>query len=91
MIDEVKNALRKENWLTFAEIIDALRIIPRAILVALYSFYVWYIKWTTLWYFSLPDPQASETVFITGTITALGTMVTFFTNKYIETGRKWKE
>ena len=80
---------RKQTWLDIAEIIDALRIFPRIILMALYTFYVWYILWTTRWYFSLEEAGVWDTSFVTGTITALGAMVTFFTNKYVETGRNW--
>lgn len=88
-LDMNKVKSTKQKFLDIAEVIDAFRVIPRIILVALYTFYVWYIQWTTSWYFQLIDPGAWDTAFITGTVTALGTMITFFTNKYVETGRKW--
>lgn len=79
----------KQRILDFAEIIDALRIIPRVMLLGYFSFYLWYIKYTTDWYFSLTEQTVADTTFVTATITALGGMATYFSQAYLSTGRKW--
>ena len=82
--------MTKEKWLETAEIIDALRIIPRLMLLGFFIFYIWYIIWVTKWYFALPEPETASTIFVSSTITAIGAMFTWFGgNVYMSTGRKW--
>jgi len=78
-----------KKWLNIAEILDAFRVIPRIMLASFFGFYIWYIVHTTHWYFSLVETGVTDTAFVTGTITALGGMFTFFLNAYLQSGRKW--
>lgn len=69
------------DWLAIAERIDALRLVPRAIMAG----YGW-IVWETLhWYYVLPNPSAEQTAALGAVITAAGAATKF----YVETGRKW--
>jgi len=81
--------ITKNWWLAVAEIVDAFRVIPRIMLFGYGIFYYSYIMHVTAWYFTLPNPNVEATAFITGTITALGGMLTIFSNTYIKTGRSW--
>ncbi len=74
-----------------AEVIDALRIIPRLMLLGFLIFYVIYIWIVTQWYFGLEEKEMGSTAFITSTITALGAMFAWVSKTYITTGREWTE
>ena len=60
-------------------------------LVSYGMFYYWYIAHVTEWYFSVPVTTVPDTAFVTGTITAIGGMLTIFSNNYIKSGRAWGE
>ncbi len=79
----------KQAWLDAAEIIDALRVIPRIMLFSFFAFYMWYIWITTNWYFQLTEPGMWDTTFISTTVTAIGTMLIWIGNTYINSGRRW--
>lgn len=90
--------MTKETWLSVAEVVDALRVIPRLMLMLYGGFYLWYIIHTTHWYFSFLNScdstevgaVAAATAFVTSTITALGGMFTWFAGSvYMKTGRVW--
>lgn len=83
--------MNKDKWLASAEIIDALRIIPRLMLLGFMIFYIWYIIYVSRWYFKIEDTEFASTAFISSTITAIGAMFTWIGNTYIKTGRKWSE
>ncbi len=83
--------MNKDKWLASAEIIDALRIVPRLLLLGFLIFYIWYIMLVSRWYFSLEGAEFTSTAFISTTITALGAMFTWIGNTYIHTGRDWSE
>ncbi len=83
------SAAWKAWWLDLAEVVDALRIVPRIMLVGFFVFWVWYIVYVTHWYTTLESPTGWDTGFLTGTITAIGTMFTWFGNTYVNSGRKW--
>jgi len=88
MSEEFKR-INKQKYLDIAEIVDAWRVIPRLMLAGYFWFYTWYIVHVTHWYFELPATGIPDTAFVTGTITALGGMGTFFMNAYLQSGRKW--
>ena len=95
--------MNKEKWLKIAEVIDALRVIPRGLLIGYGWFYLWYIDVVTAWYFDYlmymvenqifsVEAVAGSTAFVTSTITALGAMFTWFAgNVYMKTGRVWSK
>lgn len=73
--------MSKEKWLTAAETIDALRVVPRLLLAA-YG-YICYSAHT--WYTALPDPSVEQGAYA-GLI--WGAAAVWF-KLYVESGRKW--
>ncbi len=87
----------KRAWLDFAEILDALRVIPRGILVAAYAFTLWYCTIFTEFYFGLVNQEgvpdwklAAYSVFGGLTIPAIAGLAKGITSSYLATGRDWK-
>lgn len=85
------------NWLKLAETLDALRAIPRLLLIAVYAFTLWYTYDFTLFYFELINqPEVSDwkltayTAFGALTIPAITALAAGITKSYMESGRKWK-
>ena len=88
--------MSKQWWLDAAEIMDAWRLIPRLILVAIYAFVLWYTWGVTEMFFkALFDPGVTEwklagiSAFGGLTIPALGALATGITKAYLNSGRKW--
>jgi len=86
------------DWLKIAEVLDALRVIPRIILVAVYSFIGVYTYDFTNFYFKLiemPDVTdwklSAYTAFGALTIPALTALGTGMTKAYLDSGREWKK
>lgn len=74
--------MNKQRWLDIAEVIDALRIVPRLMLIV----YTALLIYTSFWFFGLEDPnapQASFADFVWGAAAV-------FTGWYASTGRKWR-
>ena len=85
------------DWLKLAETLDALRAIPRLLLIAVYAFTLWYTYDFTLFYFELINqPEVSDwkltayTAFGALTIPAITALAAGITKSYMESGRKWK-
>lgn len=85
------------DWLRLAEVLDALRVIPRLILVAVYSFIGVYTYDFTHFYFELINQTSvtdwkltAYTAFGALTIPALTALGTGMTKAYLDSGRKWK-
>jgi hypothetical protein len=85
------------DWLKLAETLDALRAIPRILLVAVYGFTLWYTYDFTHFYFDLINqPNVSDwkltayTAFGGLTIPAICALASGITKSYMESGRKWK-
>lgn len=85
-------------WLSIAEVLDALRVIPRLILVSAYTFVAWYTANFTLFYYELiitPDVSdwklAAYTAFGGLTIPAVAGLAKGMTTAYLNSGRKWNE
>lgn len=85
------------KWLQIAEVMDAIRLIPRLLLVATYSFTLWYTVDFTQFYFNLilvdgvsDWKLAAYTAFGGLTIPAIAGLAKGMTTSYLETGRKWK-
>lgn len=84
--------MTKDQWLEKAEIFDALRIIPRAMLFG-YSWFVLYAFHEILtWYQGLP--AAERTIEASGLAGALITAITglgsMFLSAYLKSGRDWE-
>lgn len=83
----------KKTWLSIAEIIDGLRIMPRVILASALGFAAWYIYALTVWYMALP--AAERTLEVSGlaglTIPAVFGLAGKIVDWYLKTGRTWKE
>jgi len=81
----------KIKWLALAEVIDGLRIIPRAILFSVLGFASWYIYALTIWYMALPAVE--RTIEVSGlagiTIPAVFGLAGKVTDWYLKTGRNW--
>lgn len=73
----------KNNVLNFAEGIDALRLIPR-LLVVLYAVMTYNV---TMWFMGIPDPNAAQSAFIS---IVWGASAGWF-GLYVNSGRNWKE
>lgn len=82
--------MSKERWLDFAEILDALRIIPRFILLGGWTSAMLYIYYTTVWFMGLSDASMWDMGFISSTISALFLAVQQLTARYFDGGRDWK-
>ena len=52
----------KNKWLNLAEVLDAYRIIPRGVLVAVLWFAGYYIVTITMWYMGLPTIERTAEV-----------------------------
>ena len=81
--------MNKDKWLDWAEIIDALRVIPRIMMLGWLVFYMIYTWELTIWFFEVPDPTAGQTTFITAVISGLGTMSVWLGNLYLNSRRPW--
>ena len=71
----------KKILLDIAEIIDAFRVVPRAILVA-YSWLVWYV---INWFMGLPTPTTQQAALVTTVTGIIAAVVGLYQNS----GRKW--
>ncbi len=86
-----------DKWLRIAEVMDAFRLIPRLLLLATYSFVLWYTVDFTQFYFKLIElPEISDwklaayTAFGGLTIPAIAGLAKGMTTSYLQTGRDWK-
>lgn len=73
--------MNKEEHLTLAEIIDAYRVLPRAIMGG-YGLLLWMVSF---WYMDLADPTTQQTTFVSILFGACAGI----TGWYFSTGRKW--
>lgn len=73
--------LNKEHMLSYAELIDAYRLIPRLLLIG----YAYMLYSTTVWFMSLQEPLGSQSAVI-ATVWGAAAGITGFYNM---TGRKW--
>jgi len=87
-----------DKWLKVAEVMDAFRLIPRLLLLATYSFTLWYTIDFTEFYFKLIEmPEISDwklaayTAFGGLTIPAIAGLAKGMTTSYLESGRVWKK
>jgi len=85
------------KWLAVAEIMDALRVIPRLLLIAVYVFVSFYVFNLTSFFFELIVMQEVTDWKLTAysgfgaiTIPAVVGLATGLTKVYMESGRKWK-
>ncbi len=77
--------------MNLAEVVDALRILPRFLLLS-YGYYVYHITWKTLnWYMSLPAAERTleASGLAAGIVTAITGMGSWFLKVYISSGRNW--
>ena len=82
---------RKLDWLDWAEIIDAYRVVPRILLIGWMVFYMVYTWEITHIFFALPDPSTGQTAFVTTVVSALGTMSIWLGNIYMSSRRMWRD
>lgn len=83
----------KQEWLDIAEVIDAYRVVPKLILVLLFSGYVWFAVDTYEWIRSIYETKGTipgtVTAYAAGTLSALGGVLGLVIGKYFDGGRKW--
>ena len=75
--------ITKQVLLDTAEIVDAFRVVPRAILVA-YAVFVWNV---VTWYMGIPTPTVEQAA-IPGIVTGL---IAAVIGLYQSSGRKWSK
>ena len=81
----------KQQWLDWAEITDAWRVVPRIILFG-YCWWTVKIVWYVLhWYTALPTEGRSleASGLAAGVITAVTGLTTWAIKFYVASGRKW--
>ena len=71
----------KKRLLDAAEIIDAFRLVPRAVLVA-YAWLVWYV---INWYMQLPEPSTQQAALVTVVTSLIAAVI----GLYQHSGRTW--
>lgn len=83
--------MNKNNWLELAEILDAMRVIPRLVLLVTLIFVGWYIVKTSLWYMALSaeNRQYTDAGLLSITIPALFGLAGKVFDWYLKTGKKW--
>lgn len=74
--------MSKDKWLDVAELIDALRVVPRLLVFS----YIIMLHQSTLWFMSLEDPNNAQAGFIATLWGAAAAIFKF----YAETGRSWE-
>jgi hypothetical protein len=81
----------KQLWLDWAEITDAWRLVPRAILAVLLLWNVYLIDRIWSWYAHLPSAErtTADAALIGGIITAITSMFTLSLKFYQNSGRRW--
>lgn len=83
--------MSKQQWLDIAEVIDALRIVPRVVLFG----YCWWTVHTVAvvlnWYMALPPTERTlESSGLAGAVvTAITGLASWALKVYVNTGRKW--
>jgi hypothetical protein len=89
--------MNKVTWLSFAEVLDAFRVIPRIIICAVYAFVAVYTYDFTHFYFKLIAHEnvtdwklTAYTAFGALTIPAVVGLATGMTKAYLDSGRSWK-
>lgn len=83
--------MNKQQYLDTAEMVDALRLIPRFLLIGYCFFVLWLTDRLLTWYMALPAAERGiETGgFAGGVFTAATGLATIFVNTYLNSGRKW--
>lgn len=73
---------KKDKWIDIAEIADALRIVPRSILIA-YGFLVYE---TVSWFMNLTDPSTQQVTLVSTVVGAAAVVIGLYNNS----GRTYK-
>lgn len=83
--------MTKQQWLAFAEVTDALRLVPRALMVGYCGFVLYLTDRLLTWYMSLPPAERGlEAAGLAGSMfTVVTGLATVFLNAYLNSGRKW--
>lgn len=68
--------------LEYAELLDAYRIVPRAILLG-FGYLVYSV---VQWFMELPDPTTQQAAFVSAVVGITAPITAF----YFNTGRKWQ-
>jgi hypothetical protein len=89
----VKTLVSKQLWLDAAEIFDAWRIVPRAIMAAITHLVLTLDSTVVYWFLHLPNDHRSgaDAAAATGIVTVLSTLFGFALKFYIDNGRKWSK
>lgn len=93
--DDIERAVRalasKQLWLDCAEVFDAWRIVPRAIMAAITHLVLTLDATVIYWFIHLPNDHrsASDAGAATGMVTVLSTLFGVALKFYIDNGRKW--
>lgn len=81
----------KAFWLSAAEVFDAWRVVPRAVLFSMGGTTIWVIKSVLPWYMHLPATErgVEETAGVVSLVTAISTVFKYALDSYVNSGRKW--
>lgn len=88
-----KRLLSKQIWLDCAEVFDAWRIVPRAIMAAITPMVITLDYTVIYWFIHLPNDHrsASDAGAATGIVTVLSTLFGVALKFYMDNGRKWTD
>lgn len=83
--------MTKQEWLDRAEIVDALRVVPRLLLIAYCAFTFHIVSWILEWYMALPAAERSleSSGLAAAVITAVTGLGSWFLKVYTFSGRHW--
>jgi hypothetical protein len=83
--------MSKQWFLNAAEVFDAWRIVPRALLVFYWGWVVWIVQDVLTWYQALPSAERTleASGLAGGVITAVTSLVSWVSKIYMESGRQW--
>lgn len=89
--------MNKQTFLDVAEVLDAFRTIPRIMLIAVFTFVLWYTYEFTAFYFDLIEQEGVTDWKLTAysgfgalTIPALVGFAGGITKAYMDSGKKWR-
>lgn len=89
--DAVKAIASKQVWLDLAEIFDAWRIVPRAIIFMIAHMVISLDTTIVYWYIHLPAAQRTnaDAAAVGSIVTVLSTLFGVALKFYIDNGRRW--
>lgn len=87
--------MNKKGWLDAAEVFDAWRVVPRALILGFATWIVYVFDLLIRWYIGIPTGAANilgvQSAFVFGVFSALSTLSGYIFKVYSDGGRDWQE